>query len=91
MIGDRDLRTSNERRDDVTSDERCENSDDGLDLEPRSIERLIEAALRDMPIILERTTLVYKSKTEESQKMLRLGRRSYCGGIPPGSLLLHTR
>ncbi len=43
-IGDRDLGTSNERR---------ENSDDGLDVLTRSIDRRIEAALRDMPIILE--------------------------------------
>jgi hypothetical protein len=57
-IGDLDLRTSNERRDDLTSDERHEKSD-GLDLGPSSMDRLVEAALRDMPIILETTTLVY--------------------------------
>ena len=44
LIGDRDLGTSNERR---------ENSDDGLDVLTRSMDRRIEAALRDMSIILD--------------------------------------
>ena len=44
LIGERDLGTSNERR---------ENSDDGLDVLTSSTDRLIEAALRDMPIILQ--------------------------------------
>jgi hypothetical protein len=47
LIGDRDLGTSNERR---------ENSDDGLDVLTSSTDRLIEAALRDMPIMLETPT-----------------------------------